>query len=281
MKVISSIQQMQAWSGRIHRKGKTIGFVPTMGCLHEGHLSLIHRARTENDYSVISIFVNPIQFGPQEDFRRYPRNFTRDKRLAKLRGVDVVFYPRAKDIYPRGYQTSVSVEDLSRALCGVSRPGHFQGVATVVAKLFNLVQPDTAYFGQKDMQQAVIIRRMVEDLNLPVKIKILPIIREQDGLAMSSRNAYLSKRQRQEATILYNALQIAVGMIESGVKAPRKIVARMRKMISSQPGCRIDYVKIVNLDSLEEAKRIKGPLLIAVAVFFGKTRLIDNVVISV
>jgi len=281
MKVISNIRQMQSWSKRIHRKGQTIGFVPTMGYLHQGHLSLMRAARRENDYLVISIFVNPTQFGPKEDFKRYPRNFIRDKKLSRLAGVDVIFYPRAKDTYPDGYKTHVEVEDLSNVLCGASRPGHFRGVSTVVAKLFNIVQPDTAYFGQKDAQQALIIKRMVEDLNFPLRIKVLPIVREKDGLALSSRNTYLDSKQRENAIILHKALQTAVGMIKSGDKAPREIAAQMRKMIKSRSGTRIDYVKIVDINNLKEPKKIKGCVLIAVCVFFGEIRLIDNVMLRV
>jgi len=279
MKIISNIQKMQAWSARMRRKGKTIGFVPTMGCLHEGHLSLMRRARKENDYLVISIFVNPTQFGPGEDFKRYPRNFSRDKELSKSCGVDVIFCPRARDMYPQGYKTSVVVEDLSNVLCGASRPGHFRGTSSVLLKLFNIVQPDAAYFGQKDAQQAIVVEKMAKDLNLPLKIKTSPIIREKDGLALSSRNAYLNKQQRKNAVILYKSLQTAVGMIQSGYKDPRKIIAKMRKMIKSGRGARIEYIRIVDINELTEVKRIKGRLLIAVAVFFGKTRLIDNVII--
>lgn len=279
MKTFTSIQQMQAWSRRMQRGGQTIGFVPTMGYLHEGHLSLMRRGRAENDYLVISIFVNPTQFGPKEDFKRYPRDFARDKRLAKLYGADVIFYPQLKDIYPPGYKTYVKVEDLGKVLCGKSRPGHFRGVATVVLKLFNIVQPDLSYFGQKDAQQAIIIKQMVQDLNLPTKIKVLPIVREKDGLAMSSRNTHLNRQQRANATILFKALQTAVGMIESENIAPRRIIGKMRKMIKSKPGARIDYIKIVDVHSLKEVKKFKGEVLIALAVFFGKTRLIDNVII--
>ena len=279
MKVISSISQMQAWSARTRRKGKTIGFVPTMGYLHEGHLSLMRKARKENDYLVISIFVNPAQFGPKEDFKRYPRNFSRDKELSKSCGVDVIFYPRAKDMYPQGYKTYVKVEDLSNVLCGASRPGYFRGVCAVVLKLFNIVQPDAAYFGQKDAQQAIVVEKMVKDLNLPLKIKTSPIIREKEGLALSSRNSYLNEQQRKDAIILYKSLQTAVGMIQSGYKDPRKIIAKMRKMIKSGRGTRIEYIRIVDISNLTEVKRIKGRLLIAVAVFLGKTRLIDNVII--
>ena len=263
----------------MRQKGKTIGFVPTMGYLHEGHLSLMRRARKENDYLVISIFINPTQFGPREDFKRYPRDFVRDKKLSKLCGADIIFYPRAKDMYPEKYKTYANVEDLSAVLCGVSRQRHFRGVTTVVLKLFNIVQPDRAYFGQKDAQQAIIIKRMVKDLNLPVKISTLPIIREKDGLALSSRNTYLGRKQRKDAIILFKSLQTAVGMIKSGYKAPREIVSKMRKMIKSKPGTRIDYIKIVNIDGLKEVKKVKGTLLICLAVSFGKTRLIDNAIV--
>ncbi len=281
MKVISSIRQMQAWSRRMRHEGKTIGFVPTMGYLHEGHLSLMRRARKENDALVISVFVNPTQFGPREDFRRYPRNFAGDKKLSGDCGADVIFYPRAKDMYPRGYKTYVEVKDLSNVLCGASRPGHFRGVTTVVFKLFNIVQPEIAYFGRKDAQQTIIVERMVKDLNLPIKIRTLPIVRETDGLAMSSRNSYLSGQQRKDALILFNSLQAAVGMIQSGYREPREIVAQMRKMIKSKRSARIDYIKLVDINDLKAVKEIKGRILIAVAVFFGKTRLIDNVMVRV
>lgn len=279
MKVISSIDKMQDWSKDARCKGKTIGFVPTMGYLHEGHLSLLRKAERENDYLVMSIFVNPAQFAPGEDLKRYPRDFRRDKKLAKLCGVDVIFYPEAKLIYPSNYKTYVKVEDLSDVLCGRSRPGHFRGVTTVVLKLFNIVLPNTAYFGWKDAQQAIIINKMVEDLNLPIKIKTLPIAREESGLALSSRNTYLKEDQRRQAIILDKALQVAVGMIQSGYKDPRRIVAKMRKVIKSQKISRIDYVEIVDIDSLKPVKKIKGRLLICLAVFFGKTRLIDNVIV--
>lgn len=277
MRIISSIRQIQAWSERMHRRDRRIGFVPTMGYLHEGHLSLIRKARKDNDYLVISIFVNPTQFGPKEDFKKYPRDFARDKRLSKSCGVDIIFYPRAKDIFSQGYKSYVNVEDLSKVLCGASRPGHFCGVTTVVLKLFNIVQPDVAYFGQKDAQQAIIIKRMVSDLNLPLKIKIQPTVREKDGLALSSRNTYLSRQQRRDAAILYSSLQTAVAMIKSGNKDPRRIVVQMRKMIKSKRTARIDYIKIVDIATLKELKKIKGCLLICLAVFFGKTRLIDNI----
>lgn len=281
MKVITNINQMQSLSCSMQKKGKTIGFAPTMGCLHDGHLSLIRKARRENDYVVISIFVNPTQFGPEEDFNRYPRNFTQDKKLAKLAGVDVIFYPTTQAMYPEGHKSAVCVGDLGDALCGVSRPGHFSAVATVVLKLFNIVSPSVAYFGQKDAQQVMIIKRMVRDLNLPLKIKVLPVVRERDGLAMSSRNSYLRREQRKNAIILYKSLQTAVGMIKSKNKVPREIICLMREMIKSTSGARIDYIKIVNLETLHDVKTVKGCVLICVAVFFGKTHLIDNMIVRV
>ena len=209
MKIIHSINQMASVSKRLRADGQAIGFVPTMGALHEGHLSLMRKARKENDVVVVSIFVNPIQFGPQEDYRRYPRNLRQDARLCSKEGVGIIFYPQAKDIYPQGYKTYVDVEDLSKVLCGKFRPGHFSGVATVVTKLFNIVNPDIAYFGQKDAQQAIIIQRMAKDLNMPIKIKVMPTVREKDDLALSSRNAYLSKSERKDAAVLYQALNLA------------------------------------------------------------------------
>jgi pantoate--beta-alanine ligase len=279
MQIISNIKQMQAWSKRAKRRDKNIGFVPTMGYLHQGHLSLMRRARAENDCLVVSIFVNPAQFGPKEDFRRYPRNSARDKRLARLSGVDVLFCPRTKSMYPVGYRSYVNVEGLSDFLCGASRPGHFRGVTSVVLKLFNIISPDAAYFGQKDAQQAIIVKRMTDDLNLAIKIQVLPIVREKDGLAMSSRNAYLNSRQRKDALILYNSLQTAVDMIQSNEKDPRRIIIKMRKMIKSRNSTRIDYVRIVDIDTLKDVNIISGSLLICLAVFFGKTRLIDNVIV--
>ncbi len=280
MKIISSIKQLQSWSRQTRRKNKTIGFVATMGYLHQGHLSLLRRARKENDFVVLSIFVNPAQFGPQEDFRSYPRDFKRDKKLAKSCGVDVIFAPGAEAMYPAGFKTSVCVGGLGEVLCGKSRPGHFEGVATVVLKLFNLVQPSISYFGQKDAQQAIIIQRMAQDLNLPTRIKVLPIVREPDGLALSSRNKYLDEGQRQNAMILFNSLQAAVGMVKLKHKSPREIVTLMRKMISKVALARVDYISIVDTHDLKEVKKIKGSVLVALAVFFGKTRLIDNVIIK-
>lgn len=277
VKTIKSIPEMISYSRVRHKSGKRIGFVPTMGYLHEGHLSLMRKARKEADVVVISIFVNPAQFSPQEDFKKYPRNFREDERLAKSCGVDAIFYPEAKDIYPDDYHTYVNVEELTKALCGASRPGHFRGVTTVVAKLFNIIQPDAAYFGQKDAQQAIVIKQMVKDLDMPVKIKVLPVIREKDGLAMSSRNAYLKAQERKDALILYQSLLKARGLIKKGEKRANKIKAAMKKMISEKKTAKIDYISVVNAENLKDAKSTGPGTLIAVAVKIGSTRLIDNI----
>ena len=280
MKLYKRISDLQRDILKLKREGKRIGFVPTMGYLHEGHLSLIRKARGENDIVVISIFVNPTQFGPREDYRRYPRDLKRDLRLAREEGVDIVFYPSVEEMYPTKYRTYVEVEELSNVLCGKSRPGHFRGVTTVCAKLFNIVLPDVAYFGQKDAQQAIIIKRMVRDLNFPLKIKVLPIVREKDGLALSSRNVYLSSEERKEATVLYRSLKIAEQMVKEGVKDSRKIKRRVRSMISRKETAKIDYVEIVSLEDLEPVTVIDKPALLALAVWFGKARLIDNTILK-
>lgn len=280
MKLIKKIGEMTAFSKRAICKGLSIGLVPTMGYLHEGHLSLMRRARIENDILVISIFVNPIQFGPQEDFKRYPRDLRRDMRLAASVGTDIIFCPSVKDMYQRQYQTYIDVQQLSRYLCGRSRPGHFKGVAAVVTKLFNIVKPQIAYFGQKDAQQARIIQQMVKDLNMDLKIRILPIFREKDGLAMSSRNTYLNPDERSQARCLYEALHIAKKLIEYRQKNATKIIDAMRGCIKRQPLAKTDYIAIVDADTLKDVKRISGKTLIALAVKIGKTRLIDNMVIN-
>jgi len=280
MRLIYSIKKMYEFSKTAHLKGKTIGFVPTMGYLHEGHLSLIRKARKENDLVVVSIFVNPIQFGPKEDFKRYPRDLKRDMKMAEEVGADLIFYPDAKDMYPDGFKTYVNVEELSDKLCGKFRPGHFKGVATVVAKLFNIVSPDIAYFGQKDAQQAIIIKRMVKDLNIPIKIKVLPIVREKDGLAMSSRNTYLNGKEREDALVLYQALNLAKDLIKRGITDTDKIIKRMRQLIKKKKNTKIDYIEIVEMDNLNPLKVISDNCLIALAVWIGKTRLIDNMIIN-
>lgn len=280
MKLYKKINSIQKEIIRLKREGKKIGFVPTMGYLHEGHLSLMRKARKENDIVVISIFVNPTQFGPREDYNRYPRDLNRDLKLAREVGVDIVFYPSVDEMYPSKYRTYVEVEELSDLLCGKSRPGHFRGVTTVCAKLFNIIQPDVAYFGQKDAQQAIIIKQMVRDLNFPFKIKVLPIVREKDGLAMSSRNVYLSPQERKDAVILYQSLKIAEQMVKQGIKDARKIKMKVKKMISEKKTARIDYVEIVDMEDLKPVTLINKPVLLALAVWFGKARLIDNTILK-
>jgi pantoate--beta-alanine ligase len=280
MKIIRSIKQMQEASKSIKQKGKTIGFVPTMGALHEGHLSLIRRARKDNDKVVVSIFVNPAQFGPKEDFKKYPRQLKIDAAFCKEEGADIIFYPDAEQMYPAGYKTYVDVGHLSRVLCGKFRPGHFRGVATVVAKLFNIVRADIAYFGQKDAQQAAIIRKMSQDLNMPLKIKALPTVREESGLAMSSRNSYLTAKQRKDAAILYLALNLARRLIKQGNRKYLDIIKKMRWLIAKKKNISVQYISIVNLENLLPVKRAKGKVLVALAAQVGKTRLIDNIVID-
>lgn len=280
LKLFRSPTKMQKFCLELRERGKRIGFVPTMGYFHEGHLSLMRKARLENDIVVVSIFVNPIQFGPREDFERYPRDFRRDCKLAEQVGVDVIFYPSINAIYPQGYATFVEVERLTDVLCGRSRPGHFRGVTTICTKLFNIVLPHTAYFGQKDAQQAIIIKRMVKDLNMPLKIKILPIIREKDGLAMSSRNVYLNEEERKQALVLNKSLTYAKKMFKQGIKDAKKIKDKVRKMIAEKPLACIDYVEIVDLEELKPVKEIKKPSLLALACWFGKARLIDNIILK-
>jgi len=279
MEIYRSAKRLTAKIERLKRGRKAIGFVPTMGCLHEGHLSLIRRAGKDTDCVVVSIFVNPIQFGPREDFKRYPRDLKRDLELCKKEKVDIVFMPQAGTIYRRSFSTYVNVENLTNRLCGTSRPGHFKGVTTVVAKLFNLVRPDVAYFGQKDAQQAVVIKKMVNDLNMPVKINMMPIVREKDGLAMSSRNLYLSSEEHRQALSLYRSLKLAKDLRKKGERNPEKIVSRMRKVIAAEKDSKIDYISIVDLKDLKKVDRISGETLVALAVKIGKTRLIDNIIL--
>ncbi len=279
MKVIRTISEMRAWSQEMHRQNKFIAFVPTMGYLHEGHLSLIDEAQRHADVIVVSIFVNPTQFAPNEDLDRYPRNFERDERLCSQHGVAVIFYPSVEEMYPPGHKTYVITEDLSGVLCGRTRPTHFRGVTTIVAKLFNIVEPQVAVFGQKDAQQAVIIRRMVEDLNFDIQMVVAPIVREKDGLAMSSRNKYLSAEERAQALVLSRSLRMAREEFVQGNGNLDDIKQKMVKMISEQPLARIDYVEAVDAATLEPLQQAEGrTVLLAVAVFFGQTRLIDNII---
>jgi len=280
MKIIRSIKQMQKVSRKIRQKGKSIGFVPTMGALHQGHLSLIRRARKDNNIVVVSIFVNPTQFGPKEDFEKYPRVFKQDAALCKKEGVDLIFSPSTEAMYTQDHKTHVYVEHLSGRLCGKFRPRHFRGVATVVTKLFNIVQPNTAYFGQKDTQQAAIINKMVQDLNMPLKIKVLPTVREESGLALSSRNKYLSAQQKNDAAVLYQALNLAGRLIKQGNCNYQSIIQKMRAAISKKKDIGVQYISIVNLEDLLPVKRVKGKVLIALAAHIGKTRLIDNIIIN-
>ena len=280
MRVVRSVSAMQRIA--LGRRGKgRIGLVPTMGYLHEGHLQLVRAARKQSDFVVVSIFVNPIQFGPKEDFRRYPRDFGRDRRLLRSSGVDVIFYPSVRDIYPEGYATFVDVERLGEGLCGKSRPGHFRGVTTVVAKLLNIVMPDVAVFGAKDAQQAFVVRRMARDLGFHTRVVILPTVREKDGLAMSSRNVYLSPGERAEAPALHRSLVHARNLIRQGERRAARVKAAMRRLIERETSGRIDYVEMVDTDELRSVKTIEGETLVALAVFFGKTRLIDNVTVRV
>jgi len=258
----------------------TVGLVPTMGYLHEGHLSLVRRARAECDTVVVSIFVNPTQFGPREDLSSYPRDIERDLSLIEPLGADLVWMPTAEIMYPKGYQTWVEVEIITRPLEGSMRPGHFRGVTTVVAKLFNGVQPHKAYFGQKDAQQAAVIRQMTRDLNFPIEIVICPIVREPDGLAMSSRNVYLDAEERKAATVLYRSLNAAKNLYANGERDAEKLRQMMKEVIGSEPLAKLQYVSCTDYDTLEELETVDGKALLSMAVFLGKTRLIDNFVLE-
>lgn len=259
----------------------SIGFVPTMGYLHEGHAALIRRAKDENDRVVLSIFVNPTQFGENEDYGRYPRDLERDMRIAESTGVDFVFAPSAEEMYPSGFRTYVEVEGWGKRLCGRSRPGHFRGVATIVAKLFMLVEPDKAYFGMKDIQQLLIVKRMVRDLNMKVKIVPVPTVREADGLAMSSRNSYLNADERRAAAVLYRSLEEAKKMFSQGERNAEEIRRMMLSVINEEPLARVDYASVFDPETLEELDRIEGNAHAAVAVWIGGTRLIDNIPLEV
>lgn len=271
---------MQKIVQRLKLRNKTIGFVPTMGALHEGHLSLIRRARRENDFVMVSIFVNPIQFGAREDFSRYPRPIKQDISLCQKENVDFLFYPARKEMYPLGFKTYVVVEQLGDVLCGASRRGHFRGVATVVTKFFNILQPARAYFGQKDAQQAIIIQRMAEDLNMPIKIRVMPIVRQRSGLALSSRNIYLNDEETERALSLSQALKLAKRLIKSGEKNSKSIIDKMTEFLRSERNLKIEYISIVDLDNLKPVEKIIKNCLIALAVHIGKTRIIDNILIK-
>ena len=279
MKILTTIDAMRGESCAAKTGGKRLGLVPTMGALHEGHLSLVRNAKTKSDIVAASIFVNPTQFGPNEDFSKYPRTFERDCELFTKEGVELLFAPTVGDMYPAGAVTYVTVEGMSERLCGKSRPGHFRGVTTVVSKLFNIVEPDVAFFGQKDAAQVAIIRRMVRDLNIPVEIAVCPIVREADGLAMSSRNTYLDPQLRKAALVLYQSLLEVKRCFEAGESNTGKLVEQGQQVFARQSSVRLDYLEIVNPDNLEALGKIDNTALVAVAAFLGATRLIDNIVL--
>lgn len=282
MELFGSGQDLRSHLKEFKKNGKSVGFIPTMGFLHEGHLSLMKRARQENDIVVASVFVNPTQFGPGEDLDAYPRDIERDKALMESVGVDYVFFPTVEEMYPKGYSTYVNVEgSIPKRLCGASREGHFKGVASVVTKLFHLCIPDRAYFGMKDAQQVAVIERMVEDLNFDIEIVPCPIVREADGLAMSSRNTYLTAEQRQDALVLSRSLKRAQEMIQEGIRDAGEIHAEMKAMVESVSSSKVDYIEIVDARSLEPVQALEGDILIALAVWVGKPRLIDNIRLEV
>lgn len=282
MEVISSLRVVQERADRLRREGKRIGVVPTMGYLHEGHLSLIKLAKQQSDVVITTIFVNPTQFGPEEDFERYPRDLERDRNLAQEAGTDILFTPEAKAMYPEGYRTYVEVTEVSSILEGKIRPTHFRGVTTVVAKLLNLTKPHVAVFGQKDAQQAFIIRQMVRDLNIDTQIAVAPIVREADGLAMSSRNVYLSPQQRKNALSLYRSLQYAKAAIEAGERSVSALRKGMEDLLRKSEPTRIDYIAFLKPETFQEVELLKPPsVLIALAVRFGSTRLLDNILIDI
>jgi pantoate--beta-alanine ligase len=278
--VVDKIQQVRSAVSAARSEGKSIGLVPTMGALHAGHASLIRTARTRTHFTVVSIFVNPSQFGPNEDFSRYPRTFEADRELCGAVGADLIFAPLKEEMYPDGFSTWVEVHSLGDHLCGASRPGHFRGVATVVLKLLNIVVPDVAFFGQKDAQQARILQKMVEDLDLHVRIDVVPTVREADGLAISSRNRYLDPSERKNAVVLFRALQKAIERFGTGERDAGRIEALLAEEVASTPGARLDYARVVDARTLQPLAVIDRPALTAMAVYFGTTRLIDNTTLT-
>jgi len=280
MEIAKTVESVKRLVKAARSKGKKIGLVPTMGALHIGHISLIEAAVKKCDFVVVSIFVNPTQFGPGEDFEKYPRPLETDLEICGKTGVDVVFTPAPQQMYPQENITWVNVEKLTEQLCGQLRPAHFRAVATVCAKLFNIVEPDTAFFGQKDGQQAIVIKRMVADLNMPLEIVVCPTVRQPDGLAVSSRNQYLTEEQKKDATLIYKSLQKCREMIDAGVTDSETIIAEMRKILSQAPSIRIEYVSIVDAETVQAIDRITGKVLAAVAVKIGSARLIDNILVD-
>ena len=281
MKVLRTVQEMQAFSKAAKDAGKSVGLVPTMGALHEGHLTLMRRARQENDMVIASVFVNPTQFGPNEDFDAYPRRFEEDCKKLETVPVDAVFHPEPKEMYPEGYCTYVNVEgDITKKLCGAQRPGHFRGVATVVTKLMNLSRADRAYFGQKDAQQVVVVKRFVSDLNIPTEVVMVPIVREESGLARSSRNQYLSAEEKEAALVLSRSLKKGKAAFDGGEKDVEALKRIVCEEIGAEPMAVIDYVDIYSFPALLPIEKVAEPALLAIAVKIGKTRLIDNMILG-
>ena len=281
MKVLRTVQEIQAFSKAAKDAGKSVGLVPTMGALHEGHLTLMRRARQENDVVIASVFVNPTQFGPNEDFDAYPRRFEEDCKKLETVPVDAVFHPEPKEMYPEGYCTYVNVEgDITKKLCGAQRPGHFRGVATVVTKLMNLSRADRAYFGQKDAQQVVVVKRFVSDLNIPTEVVMVPIVREESGLARSSRNQYLSAEETEAALVLSRSLKKGAAAYDGGEQDVEALTKIVREEIGAEPKAVIDYVDIYSFPALLPIEKVTEPALLAIAVKIGKTRLIDNVILG-
>jgi pantoate--beta-alanine ligase len=281
MRVITTIKEMQAEIQKMKAQSKSIGFVPTMGFLHEGHLTLLNKARIENDSVVLSIFVNPLQFGPTEDFSTYPRDFARDQSLAECEGVDIIFYPSVEEMYPHSSSVRVIVQERTDVLCGKSRPGHFDGVATVLTKLFNIVMPTRAYFGIKDAQQVAVVEGLISDFNFPIELIPVDIVREDDGLAKSSRNVNLLPEERSEAAVLYKSLTAAKKTIEGGEQNPNTIRNLVSNIIRSETNGQIDYIEIYTYPQLKEIENLEGTCIIALAVKFSKVRLIDNIILNV
>ena len=281
MRIVKTIGQLRHAIHEKRRKGRKIGFVPTMGYFHEGHLSLMRRAKQECGVCVVSIYVNPKQFGPKEDLGRYPRDIKHDMEIIKKENVDILFIPSDNVVYPNRYLTCIDVKNISNVLCGKFRPGHFQGVATVVAKLLNMAAPDVMYLGQKDAQQVVVLSKMIADLDFPVKVRVVPTARERDGLAMSSRNVFLTQQERLQAPVLYKALKQAAARIKAGERSTSRLTGMVRKMIERSSDGKIQYVACVDADTLEPLSTLKGRVLIALSVFFNRTRLIDNVIVPI
>ncbi|WP_144476852.1 pantoate--beta-alanine ligase [Cytobacillus oceanisediminis] len=281
MKIISTITEMQQQMQKLKSEGNSIGYVPTMGFLHEGHMSLMKMARKENEVVVLSIFVNPLQFGPNEDLDAYPRDFERDHRIAESEGVDYIFYPSAEEMYPNNPSVKVTVVDRTNVLCGKSRPGHFDGVATVLIKLFNIVQPTRAYFGLKDAQQVAVVEGLVQDFNFPIELIPVDTVREEDGLAKSSRNVYLNEQEREQAPELNRSLLLAKAAVESGERNPAKLSEMMKNHINENTTGIVDYIEIYSYPELQSLKELTGRIIIAMAVKFSKARLIDNIILNV